>query len=681
MDTACSSALVALHNARRNLQLNECDMAVVAGVNLLTCSASMLCAVAGMTSPDGKCHTFDESANGYCRGEGCGAIVLRRLSDAERDHQGVYAVVRGSAVMQDGLSASLTAPNGQAQEALLRAAVADAGISAADVRLIEAHGTGTKLGDPVETEAIAAVFGEGRSIDNPLFVTGVKANMGHLEPAAGMAGLFSAILALQHAQAPPNAQLRLLNEKVAAAVGGQAVQFPSEITPLGSSSEEIVCGVSSFGYSGTISHILLSSPSSSCARPILIPTAQHDDQVTEPFVPPIIEASFVWQFAGQGTLALNAFKDMYNSEPAFQTAMASCDAVLLEQMGRKASDILYPALADSSDAVQAQAEATLNDARYSQPVLVALEYCIVSVWLARGYLPDAVMGHSLGEYAAAVVAGVMSIEDCLRLVSARARLVHEHTACRGSMVALRATKEQALEAIARAGMSESVSLAAVNGAVSVVISGASESVQRVVESFERPVPNRKLNVEVAFHSPLLRCIIDEYAAVLETIPLLPPKIRFVSTVRSQHDSSTDQLTQTAYWIEHILHPVLFAGAVEQVVVSGGKWFLEIGADETLTKMGRSVALAMKQQAGGSDLKWRSSKVSPDLSAEFGTEHELLSATRESVAVVEIAPPRMPTVAAVTRYPLKAPPHRMLHICSARISQSRLCSRPSSTRAS
>ena len=183
-----------------------------------------------------------------------------------------------SAVMQDGLSASLTAPNGQAQEALLRAAVADAGISAADVRLIEAHGTGTKLGDPVETEAIAAVYGEGRSTDNPLFVTGVKANMGHLEPAAGMAGLFSAILALQHAQAPPNAQLRSLNEKVAAAVAGHAMHFPTELSGLRASpAEALYAAVSSFGYSGTISHVVLGEAPPSSSRVVLRSTEDSGD--------------------------------------------------------------------------------------------------------------------------------------------------------------------------------------------------------------------------------------------------------------------------------------------------------------------------------------------------------------------------------------------------------------------
>eukprot|EP01034_Spumella_vulgaris_P030701 gene30701-37955_t len=259
IDTACSSALVALHQACSAIRNGECDEAVVAGVNLMLAPfVSVAYARAGMTSPDGKCHTFDESANGYCRGEGCGAIVMKRLSDAVRDGDRIYAVVKGSAVLQDGKSASLTAPNGQAQEALMRAALSDAGISAGDVSYLEAHGTGTPLGDPVETGAIAAVYGLGRAQDNPLYVASVKANIGHLEAAAGMAGLFSAIVALQHGQAPPNAHLKELNGKIAATVEGLAIRFPTSVTPLTrQGSRRLVAGVSSFGYSGTIAHVLL----------------------------------------------------------------------------------------------------------------------------------------------------------------------------------------------------------------------------------------------------------------------------------------------------------------------------------------------------------------------------------------------------------------------------------------
>ena len=210
--TACSSSLVALHAAVRSLQHMDCDMALVMGVNvLLTSDAFRLCAVAGMLSPSGRCHSFDSSADGYLRGEGCGAVVLKRMDQAICDQDRVHAVVQGVGVAQDGKSASLTAPNGQAQEKLLRATLADAGLAGCDVDYVEAHGTGTALGDPIEMGALASVLGEDRSADHPLVMGAVKANIGHLESAAGIAGLIKAVLVLQHEQAPPNAELNDLN--------------------------------------------------------------------------------------------------------------------------------------------------------------------------------------------------------------------------------------------------------------------------------------------------------------------------------------------------------------------------------------------------------------------------------------------------------------------------------------
>jgi acyl transferase domain-containing protein len=240
------------------LQLRECNIAVVSGLSILDSSASYAFAIAGMTSSDGNCHSFDESANGYCRGEGCGAIILKRLSDAIRDGDGIYAVVRGSAVLQDGKSASLTAPNGLAQEMLLRSALHDAKVDASQVRYIEAHGTGTKLGDPIEVGAIASVFGDSRPLDDPLFISSVKANIGHLEAAAGMAGLFSAILTLQNEEASPNAQLKVLNAQISSIVTDMPLIFPMNTTKLNRLNEErLIVGVSSFGYSGTIAHVII----------------------------------------------------------------------------------------------------------------------------------------------------------------------------------------------------------------------------------------------------------------------------------------------------------------------------------------------------------------------------------------------------------------------------------------
>ena len=223
-------------------------------------------ATAKMLSSDGKCHTFDSRANGYCRGEGCGTVVLKRLSDAVRDGDGIYTVIKGSAVMQDGQSASLTAPNGRMQEELMRAALRDACLEPADVKYFEAHGTGTPLGDPIETSAIAEVYGKGRAEENPLYISSAKSNIGHLEAAAGMAGLMSAMLTLQYSMVPPNAQLQDMNSKVAASVEGLPLLFPTIATPLSSSPLEQAAGtpraavVSSFGYSGTIAHVVLVEP-------------------------------------------------------------------------------------------------------------------------------------------------------------------------------------------------------------------------------------------------------------------------------------------------------------------------------------------------------------------------------------------------------------------------------------
>ena len=218
IDTACSSSLVALHKARRSLQHGECSSAVVSGVSILDSVASLYTSGARMLSSDGKCHTFDSQANGYCRGEGCGSIVLKRLSDAIRDGNGIYAVIKGSAVMQDGQSASLTAPNGRMQEQLMQAALRDAHLDPADVKYVEAHGTGTALGDPRQTAAIAEVYGRAHTEDDPLYISSAKANIGHLEAAAGIAGLMSAMLTLQHSQVAPNAQLHEMNSKVKASI-------------------------------------------------------------------------------------------------------------------------------------------------------------------------------------------------------------------------------------------------------------------------------------------------------------------------------------------------------------------------------------------------------------------------------------------------------------------------------
>ena len=273
--------IIGLHAAVRALQDGDCDTALVMGVMvMLTPGSSTAMAAAGMTSPTGNCHTFDASADGFCTGEGIGAIVLRRSDDAKADQQPMHAMVRGVSVKQDGISASLTAPNGRAQEKLLRATLRDAGLAGEDVDYVEAHGTGTALGDPIEMGALAAVMGgEDRDEESPLVMGSAKANIGHLEPAAGIAGVIKAILVLQHEQAPPNPALKTLNPKIAAVTQDMAVRFPTcleALRPYSSKGldEALVAGVSSFGYAGTIAHALLGQAPVELAR--AAPTLESD---------------------------------------------------------------------------------------------------------------------------------------------------------------------------------------------------------------------------------------------------------------------------------------------------------------------------------------------------------------------------------------------------------------------
>jgi acyl transferase domain-containing protein len=296
--TACSSSLVATHAAVKSLQDGGCELAIVLGVNMLTSNATYALSQAGMITPTGRCHTFDAAADGYLRGEGCGALVLKRMDDVMADGDRVYAVIRGVGMAHDGKSASLTAPNGLAQEKLLRSTLKDARLLGRDIDYLEAHGTGTPLGDPIEMVTVAAVLGEGRDEECPLVVGAVKANIGHLEAVAGMAGLIKAVLVLQHEQAPPNPELKTLNPKIAEAVEGFPVHFPVRLESFreissgciddddndGTDVKRLVVGVSSFGYAGTIAHTILSQAPQEVAREILAviisPLAAPSSQVS-----------------------------------------------------------------------------------------------------------------------------------------------------------------------------------------------------------------------------------------------------------------------------------------------------------------------------------------------------------------------------------------------------------------
>jgi len=295
----------------------------------------------------------------------------------------------------------------------------------------------------------------------------------------------------------------------------------------------------------------------------------------------------VWQFSGQGTLQLNSCRELYDSDSAFGEAMQRCDAILLRHIRYSASELLYPGEGGAVEA--AAAGAVLMQTQYAQPVHVVLQYCIASVMISRGIVPETVIGHSLGEYAAAVIAGVMSIEDCLNAVCERGRIVHESASAQGVMVAVRSTAEEVNEAIAQAGAQDHVSVAAVNGKKSVVVSGADKSVSCVLELLASGSSGHKLRVEHAFHSPLMKCVAQEYKASMQAVALQQPKIRFVSTVG---DGELD-VSDSQYWLEHLVLPVQYQRAVEEALQSTGSVFVEIGPDSVLSRLGKSIVYAME----------------------------------------------------------------------------------------
>jgi acyl transferase domain-containing protein len=406
-----------------------------------------------MSSPSGRCHTFDSSADGYLRGEGCGAVVLKRMSDATRDGDLMYGVVRGVGVAQDGESASLTAPNGLAQEKLLRFTLADAGLESRDVDYLEAHGTGTPLGDPIEINAAVNVLCEGREADRPLLVGSVKANIGHLEAAAGMAGLIKALLVLQHEQAPANLKLKTLNPKIAEVVEGRSIRFPVALEPLhtlhGDSSRLKVAGVSSFGFSGTIAHAIVSQPPAAQARPLASVRATMSSEGETV----VSREGVVWMFTGQGSQYEGMGRGLYEAEAVFREAMDRCETAHQGETGESLLAVMFPVEAQVVSGGKGEAEAgtKLDETRYAQAALLALEWSLSELWRSKGVEPSLVVGHSVGEIAAACVAGAMSMEDAMKVVAARGRLMQALDPMGGVMVAVRCSEAEARAAMSSLG--------------------------------------------------------------------------------------------------------------------------------------------------------------------------------------------------------------------------------------
>jgi acyl transferase domain-containing protein/NADPH:quinone reductase-like Zn-dependent oxidoreductase/acyl carrier protein len=573
LDTACSSSLVALHEACNALRLNECDEAIVAAANLILAPwVSLAYARAGMTSPDGKCLTFDETANGYCRGEGCGAVVLKQLSKVIPGTEQVYAVIRGSAVMHHGRGASLTAPNSLIQEQLIQKALRMAKVSSDMVDFVEAHGTGTRLGDPIEVAALANVFGTNQH----LLVNSVKANIGHLEAAAGLAGLFSVLAEFKFRSVAPNANLNNLNSKIGALINGKNISFPTSIQTLNSRAKTHFAGISSFGYSGTIAHMIVESISSDVDDALPCgPSEEEKDRV-------------IWQFTGQGNLTINSQR-VFLKDSVFVDSMHQCDEELLKLVGIKMSITLYP---DDfpSDGVKRDGKGIIEDILFSQLLLVCLDYCIAQSMFAKGMQPAALIGHSLGEYVAAVVGGALSLQACLQMVFKRGQLIRDCEQCAGHMYMIHASEMEVKKYIELSNC-KNLGIAAVNGEALVVVSGPVCEIDNFLAGLDEKLRRIKLKMNRAYHSLLLQHVSQEYEAFLQNISTGKLSIPLISTVDGYEVIRNNDLSPS-YWCDHMVRSVRFYDAIRfannQYPTSK---VIEIGPGPVLTNLCKRMSAA------------------------------------------------------------------------------------------
>ncbi len=658
LDTACSSSLVAVHQAVSVLRQGEADLMLVGGTQaIFNGRLTQLRAQAGMLSPEGQCKAFDASANGFVRGEGCGIVVLKRLSDAERDGDPIWGVIRGSAINQDGASAGLTVPSAPAQVKVIQDALLQAGVEPAEVDYLEAHGTGTEVGDPIELNSAAEAYGQGRKPDRPLLVGSIKTNMGHLEPTAGIAGFMKAVLSLRQRVIPRHLHFDNPNPRVDWTT--LPVRITDEKTDWPSTGDRPPrAGVSSYGWSGTNAHVIVeaygqpdaplagngdvSLPTGSVVavgaavkkgderpserentleeRPArLLPLSgksadalrdtaranlawldEHEAEAgladlvwsgsvarshfdfrdgvvfrdeaalregleaiadaTDPaFLPRAARVAFV--YTGQGNQWVGMGEALYRQEPVFREVMDRCDSFVRQERGVSLLDVMFG---------WPGAEGDLDEPRWTQPAIYALECALTALWRSVGIEPVAVLGHSLGEIAAAQAAGVFTLEEGMKFASARGRLMGDLPGA-GAMAAVFAPVARVAEAVEnwkKEHPGSDLCIGVDNGAHQ-VISGPQEEVHALADRLESESVNlRRLRPSPAYHSPLVEPALDDLQAVFDGMKVSPPSVALVSNVTGK-PVGVDFAMDGPYWRRHARQPVQFRRCVETLAADLG----------------------------------------------------------------------------------------------------------------
>jgi myxalamid-type polyketide synthase MxaB len=637
VDTACSSSLVSVHLAMMSLSGGESDIALASGVNMnFAPDVFISLCKARMLSPDGRCKTFDASANGYVRGEGCGVLVLKRMSDAVAAGDHIFALLRGSATNHNGRSSGLTVPSGPAQQEVIRTALRNGGVSPSEIGFVEAHGTGTAVGDPIEVAALGTVFA-GRP--EPLLLGSVKTNCGHLEWAAGVCGLIKAILSMDRGVIPPNLHLKQPNPMIA--WDRLPIRVVTDTTPWPAGRR--IAGVSSFGFGGTNAHVIveqapdkaetktasqdrplhlltLSARSESALRALadrftyaadrMAPEEIGDfcysantgrsqfeyrlaiaapskldlaaslrnfvGRVSTPGVKSGRETdappALAMIFTGQGSQRFGMGRELFETHPVFREALERCDAALRGHLERPLLDVLYAP----------EGAALIDRTAYTQPALFAIEYALAQLWQRWGVAPDVVLGHSVGEYVAACIAGVFSLEDALRLIAARGRLM-QALPPDGEMYAVRAGEDRV--AALSDGFRDVASIAAINGPNDIVISGDAAAVEAMVAILtEGGTIATRLNVSHAFHSPLMDPMLAEFESIAKTVAFHEPRLPVISNITGREAGV--EIATLEYWVSHIRQAVRFADSIKTAAAMGCGIFLEAGPQPVLCGMGR-----------------------------------------------------------------------------------------------